>query len=163
MCYTMALYNKLYRLMRIALLSAKGLMLLNCGDGEDSWESVGLQGDPTSPFWRNLVLNIHWKDWCWSWSSNTLAPWREELTHWKRTWCWKRLKAGEGDGRGWDGWMASLPQWTSLSRLRQLVIDKEDWRFVIHGVTRVRHDWAELNWLIPLLNIVTVFAYFWTF
>ena len=67
------------------------------------------------------------------------------------------------DDRGWDGWMASLPQWTSLSRLRQLVIDKEDWRFVIHGVTRVRHDWAELNWLIPLLNIVTVFAYFWTF
>ena len=36
----------------------------------------------------------------------------EELTHWKRTWCWERLKAGgEGDNRGWDGWMASLTQW----------------------------------------------------
>ena len=51
------------------------------------------------------------KDWCWSWSSNTLATWCEELTHWKRPWCWARLKAGgEGDDR--DGWMASLTQWT---------------------------------------------------
>ena len=40
------------------------------------------------------------KDWCWSWNSNTLATWWEELTHWKRPWCWERLKAGEGDNRG---------------------------------------------------------------
>ena len=58
------------------------------------------------------VLNIHWKDWCWSWSSNTLATWCEEETHLKRPWCWERLKAGgEGDDRGWDGWMASLTWW----------------------------------------------------
>ena len=57
------------------------------------------------------VLNIHWKDWCWSWNSNTLATRCEELTHWKRPWCWEWLKAGgEGDNRGWDGWMAS-PTW----------------------------------------------------
>ena len=50
---------------------------------------------------------------CWSWSSNTLATWCEELTHWKRPWCWERLKAGkEGDDREWDGWMALLTQWT---------------------------------------------------
>ena len=55
----------------------------------------------------------HWKDWCWSWNSNTLATWYEELTHWKRPWWWERLKAGgEGDDRGWDGWMASLTRWT---------------------------------------------------
>ena len=48
-------------------------MLLNCDDGEDSWESVGLQGDPTSPFWRKSVLGVRWKDWCWGWNSNTLA------------------------------------------------------------------------------------------
>ena len=42
-----------------------------------------------------------------------LATWCKELTHWKRPWCWERLKAGaEGDDRGWDGWMASLTQWT---------------------------------------------------
>ena len=46
-------------------------------------------------------------------NSNTLATWCEELTHLKRPWCWERLKAGgEGDNRGWDGWMASPIQWT---------------------------------------------------
>ena len=53
------------------------------------------------------------KDWCWSWSSNPLASWCEEPTHWKRPWFWERLRAGrEGDDRGWDGWMASPTQWT---------------------------------------------------
>ena len=88
------------------------ITLLNCDVGEDSCESLGLQGDPTSPSWRQSVLNIHWKDWCWSWNSNTAATWYEELTHWKRPWCWERLKVGgEGDDRGWDGWMASPTQW----------------------------------------------------
>ena len=49
----------------------------------------------------------------WSWNSNTLATWCEELTHRKRPWCWEGLRTGgEGDNRGWDGWMASLTQWT---------------------------------------------------
>ena len=88
-------------------------MLLNCGVGEDSWESLGQHRDPTSPFYRESLLNIHWKDWCWSWNSNTLATWCEELTQLKRPWCWERLKAGgEGDERGWDGWIASPIQRT---------------------------------------------------
>ena len=54
--------------------------------------------------YRKSTLNIHCKDWCWSWSSNTLAIWRKEPTHWKRTWCWERLRAaGEEGSRGWDG------------------------------------------------------------
>jgi len=58
--------------------------------------------------WRISVLNIHWKDWCWSWNSSTLATWCKELTHLKRPWCWERLRAGgEGDDRGCNGWMAS--------------------------------------------------------
>ena len=61
---------------------------------------------------KEIILNIHWKDWCWSWNSNTLATWCEDLTHLKRPWCWERLKAGEGDDRGWDGCMASLTRWT---------------------------------------------------
>ena len=73
---------------------------------------LGLQGDQTSQSLRKSVLNIHWKGWCWSWNSNTLATWWGELTHLKRPWCWERLKAGEGDDRRWDGWMASLTQWT---------------------------------------------------
>ena len=63
-------------------------------------------------FFFLMVLVSHWKDWCWGWNSNTLATWCEELTHWKRPRCWKRLKVGEGGDRGWDGWMASPTQWT---------------------------------------------------
>ena len=64
-------------------------------------------------FIRKSLLNIHWKDWCWSWNFKTLNTWCKELTHWKRPWWWERLKAGgEGDNRGWDGWMASMTQWT---------------------------------------------------
>ena len=45
-------------------------------------------------------------------NTNTLATWCKQLTHLKRPWCWERLRAGgEGDDRGWDGWMASLTQW----------------------------------------------------
>ena len=74
-----------------------------------------LQGDPASPSWRRSVLSVYWKDWCWSWNSNTLATWCKELTHLKRPWCWERLKVGgEGDARGWDGWMAWPTQWTCV-------------------------------------------------
>ena len=62
---------------------------------------------------RKSVLNIHWKDWCCSWRCNPLPTWCKKLTHYKRSWCWERLKAGaEGDHRGWYGWMASPTWWT---------------------------------------------------
>ena len=68
---------------------------------------------PVHPRGDRSVLGVHWKDWCWSRNSNTLATWCEELTHLKRPWCWERLRAeGEGDDRGWDGLMASLTGWT---------------------------------------------------
>ena len=77
-----------------------------------AWESLGQQGDQTSQSQRKSVLNMHWKDWCWSWNSNTLATWCEELTHWKRPWSWEKLKAGGEEGnRGGDDWMASPTWW----------------------------------------------------
>ena len=132
-------------------LSAEELMLVNCGVGEDSWESLGLQGDPTSPSWRRSVLGVHWKDWCWRWNSNTLATWCEELTYWKRPWCWERVKTrGEGDDRGWDGWMASLTRWTWVwASSRSWIMDREAWCAAVHGVTKSQtwlSDWTELNW-----------------
>ena len=97
------------------------------------------------------VLGVHWKNWCWSWNSSTLATSWEELPHWKRPWCWEGLGAwGEGGDRGWDGWMASLTRWAWVW------VDSRSWwwtgrpgmlRFM--GSQRVRHDWAtELtDWL----------------
>ena len=97
----------------------------------------------------NQLLNIHWKNWCWSWISNTLVTWCKELTYCKRPWCWGRLKVGgEGDNRGWDGWMASLTQWSWV-----WASSRSWWRIGKPGVLqwmvsqRVGHDWAtELNW-----------------
>ena len=94
------------------------------------------------------VLNIHWKNWCWRWNSDTLATWCEELSHWKRLWCWERLKAGgEGDNRVWDGWMASptLWMWVWASPGSWWWTGKPG---VLQsmGLQRVRHDWVtELN------------------
>ena len=124
-------------------------MLLNCGVGENSWESLGLQGDPTSPFWRRSALGFLWREWCWSWNSNTLATSCKELTHWKRLWCQEGLGAGgEGDDRGWDGWMASLTQWTWVwvnSGCRWWTGRPGVLGFM--GLQRVGHDLvAEPNW-----------------
>ena len=131
-------------------------MFLNCGIRENSWESLGLQGDPTSPSKRKSILNIHWKDWCWSWSSNALATWCKELTHWKRPWCWERLKVGREEGnRGWDGWMASPTRWMWVwatpgvgdgqGTLAYCIpwgceeLDRTEWL-----------NWTELLWLCPV-------------
>ena len=99
------------------------------------------QGNQTSQSSRKSVLNIHCKGWCWSWSSNTLATWFKELAHWKRPWCWEGLKADrERDNRGWDGWMASLTRWTWVSKLWDLVMNRDAWRLQFMGWQRVRHD-----------------------
>ena len=129
-------------------LSAEELMLLDCGVGEDSWESLGLQGDQTSQFCRKSVLGVHCKDWCWSWNSNTLATWCEELTHLKRPWCWKRLRTrGEGGDR--MKWLDSIidSMDMSLRKLRKIMKDKEFWHASGHGLqsqTRLS-DWTTGN------------------
>ena len=77
-----------------------------------------------------------------------LATLCEELTHWRRPWCWERLKAGrEGEDRGWDGWMASLTWWRCI-----WTSSWSWWRTGEPGVVqsmghKVEHDWAtDLNW-----------------
>ena len=77
-------------------------------------------------------------------NANTLATWCKEPTHWKKSWCWERLRAGgEGDDRGWDGWMASATQ-----RTRVWADSRRQWRTGKPGVLqsmelqRVGHDWA---------------------
>ena len=86
----------------IKSLSAEELMLSDYKVEEDSGESLGLQGNQTSQL-KEINPEYSLKDWCWSWSSSTLVTKCEELTHWKKPWCWERLKArGEGGKRGWD-------------------------------------------------------------
>ena len=86
-----------------------------------------------------------------SWNSSTLATRCEELTLWKRPWCWERLKVGgEGDDRGWDGLMASLSQWTWVWASSGSWCWTA-WHAAVHGVARSQtqpKDWTELNWCI---------------
>ena len=92
-------------------LSTKELMLLNYGGWEDFCESLEQQGDQTCQSYRKSTLNISWNDWCWIWSSSTLAICCKDLGG--KAWCWERLgEGGKRGDRGWDGWMASLTQWT---------------------------------------------------
>ena len=94
------------------------------------------------------ALGFLWKEWCQSWNSSTLTTSCEELTHWKRLWCWEGLGAGgEGDDRGWDGWMASPTWWMWVW------VNSRRWWWTgrpgvlgFMGSQRVGHDWAtELN------------------
>ena len=105
-----------------------------------TWLNKNKEVKPVNPKGKQ-TLNTRWKDWCWSWSSSTLTTWCKELTHWKRPWCWKRLRAGgEGGDRGWDGWMASLTRWTWVwaNSGRQWLVS------AVYGVTK---NWARLsNW-----------------
>ena len=105
---------------------------------------------------RKSVLNIHWKDWCWSWNSTTLATSCEELTQLKRPWLCEWLKAwGERDDRGWDGWMALLTGWTWVC------VGAKKWWWTGRpgflqslGSQRASHNWAsELNWTERLYEI----------
>ena len=135
-------------------------------DCEESWApknrsfwTVVLEKTLESPLDCKEIQPIHpkgnqswiftWKDWCWSWRSNTSVTWFKELTPWKRPCCWERLKAGgEGDDRGWNGWMASLTRriWVWVSSGSWWWTEKPG-MLQSMGSPRVGHDWAtELNW-----------------
>ena len=96
-------------------------------------------------------LNIHWNSWCWSWNSNTLGTSCEELTHWKRPRCWEGLGArGEGDDRGWDGWMALLTWWTWVwvnSRIWWWTGRPGVLQFMGSQSQTRLSDWTKLNWI----------------
>ena len=123
---------RMWELDRKKKLNSEELMPLNYSAGKDSWESLEQQGYQISHSSRKSTLNTHWKNWCWTWSFNTWAIWWEEPKHWKRPCWWETLKAGgEGDNIEWDSWIDM-----SLSELREIVKNREDWRAAVHGVTK---------------------------
>ena len=108
---------------------------------------------------KEIVLNINWKDWCWSWNSNTLATWCKELTHWKdfdagKDWRQEEKGTTEDEMVGWHHGLNGHGFVDS-----ELVMDREAWRPVFHGVAKSQtqlSNWTELNgcpamqiWLMP--------------
>ena len=84
--------------------------------------------------------------------------WRAET--FEKPWCWERLRAGgEGDDRGWDGWMASPTQWTWVwVDSQELVMDMEAWRAAVHGIAKSRtrlSNWTELQAIIEADPLTT--------
>ena len=119
-------------------------MLLNCGVREDSWESLGLQRDPTSQSSRKSVLNIHWKAWCWSWNPQYFGHLTHRTDSFEKTLMLGKIEGRRRkDDRRWDGWMASTTRWTWVwASSRSWWWTGRPGVLLPIGWQRVRHNWV---------------------
>ena len=87
--------------------------------------------------------------WCWSWNSNPVATWCEELTHLKRSWILGKTEGRRRRGRHRMRWLDGITDSMSLSKLQELAMDRKSGVPQSMGSQRVRHDWvSELNWFM---------------
>ena len=142
-------------------------MLLNCGVGEDSWESLGLQEDPTSPSSpRTSVLVFTGGT---DAAAKTPILWPPQVKNWLtvkdpdagRDWGQEDQGTTEDEMAGWHHQLDGH----DLSTLRELVMDREASRATIHGVAKSQtrlSDWTELNWYllrIESFSYITIVYY----
>ena len=118
---------------------------------EKTLESPLDSRDPTSPSYRKSVLNIHWKDWCWSWNFNTLATWCEELTLGKdpdaeKDWREEEKGTTEDEMVGWHHWLDG-PKFEQAPRDgygQGSLVCCSLWGLKMSDMTE-RLNWTELN------------------